>query len=153
MVQRMESLERTDRALRRLGLTSSAAESAYGRRNLLDGWFDENVTGTQSATKLFRFGNAEGWQRDAIMSRGGRVTGLSAGVSEARTAGTATVELYVNDVASGLQAVLDAGATVFTFESGDVSFEAGDKLSVYLTTAGWTPTTADLQVMIEVGFE
>ena len=153
VVSRVESLERTERQLERLGLTSSAAAAAYERRYLLEGWGKENVPGTQSATKLFRFGTTEAWWRDAIMTRGGRVTGIGLGVSEARTAGSCTVELYLNDVATGLLAVLDSAVTTATFESGEVSFEAGDKLGLYYTTASWSPTSAALQARIEVTAE
>ena len=150
VVTRVEHLERTERSLERLGLTSSAAAAAYERRVLLVGWGKENLGASTAATKLFRYSTTETWARDSIATRGGRVTGVGAGVSDARTGGTCTVELYVNDVATGLQAVLDDSNTTAVWESGDISYEAGDKLSVYYTTASWGPTTADLQVSIEV---
>lgn len=153
MVSRVGRLERTQRELDRLGLSAGAAASAYGRRVMLDGWFGANLTGTQGAGKLDRFGGLGAWQRDALMMRGGRVLGLGVAVNGARVGGSASFELYVNDVASGLAAVLDAGATVFAWEAGEVAFEGGDGLSVYLTTVGWSPTTADAQVMMEVALD
>ena len=69
MVSRVEELERTARALERLGLTTSAAGGAYERRYLLDGWGEENVPGTRAATRLYRFGNA------AVATAGGGVAG------------------------------------------------------------------------------
>lgn len=150
LVTRLEALERQGRDLARLGITGTAAAAAFGRRTVLQGWGKENLAANTSATKLYRFGNAESWGRDAVMSRGGTVWGIGAAVSAARTGGSCTVELYVNDVASGLQAVLDAGATTATWEDGEVTFEAGDALSLYYSTTSWGPTSADLQASIEV---
>ena len=52
--------------------------------------------------------------------------------------------------ATGVTAVLDAGATLYTWETASVSFEAGEGVELYLTTSGWGPTSADLQAVIEV---
>ena len=57
---------------------------------------------------------------------------------------------FLNDVATGVRAILDGAATVYAWESAEVSFEAGDTLSIRLSTASWGPTSADLQAMIEV---
>ena len=153
MVSRVEELERTARGLERLGLTSSAAAGAYERRYLLDGWGEENVPGTRAATRLYRFGNAAVWQRAVILARGGTITGLGVAVSEARTGGSATVEIYVAGAVTGVTAVLDAGATLYTWETASVSFEAGEGVELYLTTSSWGPTSADLQAVIEVAPE
>ena len=150
MVSRVEELERAKRQMDRLGLTSSAAESAYSRRYMLDGWGLENVPSSQSATRLYRFGNSEGWQRAVLMPRGGVIRGLGVVVNEARSSGAATVEVYVGGAASGVQAVLDAGATLFAWETAQVSFEGGEGVDLWLATSGWGPTSADLQAMIEV---
>lgn len=150
MVSRVEELERTARALERLGLTTSAAAGAYERRYLLDGWGEENVPGTRAATRLYRFGNAAVWQRGVILGRRGRITGLGVAVNDARTAGSATLELWVAGSATGVTAVLDDTATVSAWEVADASFEAGEIIELYLTTSGWTPTSADIQAMLEV---
>lgn len=153
VISRLEALERSMRVLDRSGLTSGAAAAAYGRRWLLEGWGLDNLPTNQAATRLFRFGNAVNWQRASILAKGGVVTGLGVALSEARTAGTATVEIWVAGAASGVTAVLDAGATLFTWETAEVSFEAGEGIELYLTLASWGPSSADLQAVVEVASE
>lgn len=149
MVSRVEELERAKRVMDRLGLTAGAAESAYSRRYLLDGWGQANVPGTQAAAKMERFSAAGHWN-EAVFARGGVVVGLGLSTNEARTAGAATAEIYVNGVASGVQAVLDGAVTVAVWEPAGVGFEAGDRISIWLSSAGWGPTTADVRAYIEV---
>lgn len=153
VVQRMEDLERVKRVQERLGLTTSAAASAYSRRFLLDGWQDDNIAANRSATRLLRFGGAVTSQRMAVMPRAGTVTAISLASNEARTAGTATLELYVAGAATGVTAVLDSATTTATWETCEISFERGEGLELYLTTVSWGPTTADMQASIEVQFE
>lgn len=153
LLSRVEALERQMRVLERVGLTTSAAGGAYGRRWLLEGWGDDNVAASQAATRLYRFGNTENWQRAAVLAKGGTITGLGLAVSEARTGGSASVEIWVAGAATGVTAVLDAGATLYTWEVAEVSFEAGEGIELYLTTSSWGPTTADLQAVIEVAPE
>ena len=50
----------------------------------------------------------------------------------------------------GVTVVLDDTATVSAWEVADASFEAGEIIELYLTTSGWTPTSADIQAMLEV---
>lgn len=149
MVSRVGELERGMRAADRLGLSVGSAAGAYSRRFVLDGWGEGNVPATQAATQMSRFATS-GFLRYAVLARGGVVTGLGLTSNEARTAGTATAEIYVNDVATGVQAILDGAVTVAVWEAAGVSFEAGDTISIRLATAGWGPTSADLQAMIEV---
>lgn len=79
------------------------------------------------------------------------VIGVSIASSEARTAGTATVDVTINGTVTGLQAALDATNT--TRDTGtqprgtDVGV-AGDRIGVKLTTSSWTPTTADIAVLV-----
>lgn len=153
MVQRVESLEQTQRVLERLGLTTSAAASAYARRYWLDGWQDDNIAANRSATRLLRFGGAVTSQRTALMPRAGTITAIWLASNEARTAGTATLELWVAGAATGVTAVLDSATTTFTWEACEVSFEGGEGVELYLATTSWNPTTADMQAGIEVAFE
>lgn len=153
IVERVEALERVMRVQERLGLTTRAAASAYGRRYLLDGWADEGIAANRSATRLFRFGNAIAPQRAATPARGGTVTAITLTSNEARSAGTATLELYVAGAPTGVTAVLDASVTTFSWETCEVSFEGGEGLELYLSTSAWSPTTADMQASIEVAFE
>lgn len=79
------------------------------------------------------------------------IVGISVVSSEARTAGTATVDATIDGTVTGLQAALDATNT--TRDTGtqarglDVG-TAGQRIGVKLTTASWTPTTADIAVVV-----
>lgn len=125
-----------------------------GFRQVVDGWFQDNVPGTQSNVELTR---SVGRFR-AI--RAGSVTGVIVTATEARTAGTLTVDVYKNTGLSGaagssigLTAVLDGTNTSrkATTQAKDVdTFAAGDEIYVVITTSSWTPTTSDVRVAIEV---
>ena len=150
VVGRIEELEQTQRVLDRLGLTTSAAAEAYSRRYWLDGWQDDNIAANRAATRLLRFGGDVTSQRAAVMPRAGTVTAIWLASNEARTAGSATLELWVAGAATGVTAVLDSATTTYTWETCEVSFEGGEGLELYLATTGWNPTTADMQAGIEV---
>lgn len=82
------------------------------------------------------------------------VVGISASVSEARTAGTATVDATIDTTATGLQAVIDGTNTLRdtgTQARGTDVGAAGSRVGVKLTTDGtWAPTTADISVVVWV---
>lgn len=79
------------------------------------------------------------------------IVGIAIVSSEARTAGTLTVDATIDGTVTGLQAALDATNT--TRDTGtqvrgaDVGV-AGSRIGVKLTTASWTPTTADVAVVV-----
>lgn len=79
------------------------------------------------------------------------IVGISVVSSEARTAGTATVDATINGTVTGLQAILDATNTFrdtgIQPRNTDVGV-AGDRIGVKLTTASWTPVTADIAVVV-----
>jgi hypothetical protein len=67
----------------------------------------------------------------------------------ARTAGTLTVDATVDGTVTGLQAVLDATNTTRNYAKqrrGTDVGNAGSRVGVKLTTASWTPITADVTV-------
>lgn len=70
---------------------------------------------------------------------------------EARTAGTLTVDATIDGTATGLQAVLNATNTTrkatTQARNADVG-AAGSRIGVKLTTASWTPVTADVAVVV-----
>jgi predicted Zn-dependent protease len=88
--------------------------------------------------------------------RPGSITGVLARSSATRVAGTATIEVLKNDVATGLTAVINGTDTVFkgtTQALGTDTFVLGDVIAVKWTTdASWDPTTADFTVMVEVNY-
>lgn len=79
------------------------------------------------------------------------VVGIGIVSDSARTAGTCTVDATINGTVTGLQAILDATNT--TRDTGvqarglDAGV-AGDRIGVKLTTASWTPVTADIVVVV-----
>lgn len=79
------------------------------------------------------------------------IVGISVVSSEARTAGTLTVDATIDGSVTGLQAALDATNT--TRDTGtqprntDVGV-AGSRIGVKLTTSSWTPVTGDIAVLV-----
>lgn len=79
------------------------------------------------------------------------VVGISVVSDLARTAGTLTVDATINGTVTGLQAVLDA---TNTFRDTGIQIRgsdpgvAGDRIGCKLTTASWTPVTADIVVVV-----
>lgn len=79
------------------------------------------------------------------------VVGISVVSSEARTAGTLTVDVTIDGTVTGLQAILDATNTTRdtgTQARGSDVASAGARIGVKLTTASWTPVTADIAVVV-----
>lgn len=155
LLSRTRRLEQRTDALATNMLSSTAAEGSYTRRRgalFLSGWGQSNVAASQSAVQLGRYGVT--WQAPLILPFSGSVIGLLAGVSIARSAGSLTVLLYIDGSASGMEVVIDASnplAVEETSPSGEYIFEAGEKVTVRVTTsADWAPTTADLLVALEV---
>lgn len=91
-----------------------------------------------------------------VVVRAGSITGISVALSEARTAETATFEVFKNGVATGLTVVIDGTNTQYTFATqaaGTDTFVAGDRLDVRVTThASFTPTSSDAEAVIEVAY-
>lgn len=81
------------------------------------------------------------------------VVGVSIESSEARTAGTLTADVTIDGTVTGLQAILNATDTTrdtaYQKRASDVA-NAGSRVGVKLTTASWTPVTADIVVTVFV---
>lgn len=136
-----------------LSITTSGGQvPGISSRHLLGPWYRADITGTASDVYFYINGYSSG-AFELPMPRPGSITGLIVRSSENRTAGTVTVEVLLNDVATGLTAVLDGTNVTFkgTYQGhGTDTFTIGDKIAVKWTTSGWTPTTADLTVLVEV---
>lgn len=81
------------------------------------------------------------------------VIGITISSSEARTAGTLTVDATIDSTVTGLQGVLNATDTTRDYATqarGTDVGTAGQRVGVKLTTASWTPTTADVAVVVYV---
>lgn len=129
--------------------------AAGGFRQTIDGFNVDNIAASVTNQEIVR---AVGRFRAV---RPGSVTGVVVTSTEARTANTCTVDVYKNTGLAGaagssigLTAVLDGTNTSrkATTQAKDAdTFAAGDELYiVYTTSAGWTPTTADLRCALEV---
>lgn len=81
------------------------------------------------------------------------IVGISVVSDLARTAGTLTVDATINGTVTGLQAALNATDTfrksTVQPRGADVGV-ANDRVGVKLTTASWTPVTADIVVTVWV---
>lgn len=126
-----------------------------GSRQQVEGWYQDNVVASQTTVELTR---AMG-RFTAV--RGGSVTGVGVIASEARTAGTLTVEVYKNTGVAGaagsglgLTAVLNGSNTTkkqTTQVMGTDTYAAGDELYCVVTTDGsWLPVTSDIRAVLEV---
>lgn len=79
------------------------------------------------------------------------IVAISIGSDSARTAGTLTVDATINGTVTGLQAALNATTTQRAYGTqarGSDNGTAGQRIGVKLTTASWTPTTADIAVTV-----
>ena len=154
ILSRTGRLERGLEAMSTGMLSSAAAEGAYVRRRgalFLMGWGQANVPGSQSAVTLDRYGTS--LHRPLILPFSASVASLMVVMTAARTAGTLTVQVFIDGTASGLEAVID-GDNPLTVEetaaAGEYPFDAGEQVTLRITTSGWTPTSADAHVFVEV---
>ena len=124
----------------------------------IEGFFQDNVAASQTNVEITR-----SWGRFKT-ARAGTIVSLMLMLeaSQVRTAGTLTVTLYVatvntttgvrTETNTGFTATLDGTnpAYVIVGHAG-VAFDAGTEIYPKVTTDGsWTPTTADLKVVVGV---
>lgn len=154
---RVARAERAIRTVQVSMLPAGAAADSYVRRfgsMVFAGWGRENVAANVSASELARFGLS--WQAALVLPFAGAVQALMVGVNSARTGGSLTVEVFIGGSGTGLQAVIDAGSPLASGEfapGGSLTFEAGEPITLVLTSSSWGPTSADLTAMIEVAAE
>ncbi len=90
---------------------------------------------------------------DQIIPFDFEVVGVDVCSSTARTAGTLTVDATIDGTVTGVQAALDATNTTRWYgrnpRAADVGV-AGSRVGIKLTTASWTPTTADITATVWV---
>lgn len=130
---------------------------AKGWRQALGPWVQDNVAANQAAV-VIKVGATAAPQTELVTPRAGSVTGitLSATVAPAGTDATFTVTKNGSAI-SGCILTVAAGATLgrsATFTPGTYPIAASDRLGVTVTTgAGWTATTSDVAVCVEVETE
>lgn len=154
LITRARRLEKRTEDMATSMLSLSAADSSYARRRgslLFTGWGQPTVANGQTNATLSRFGVV--YMAPLILPFGGSVTSILVGMSAARTAGTLTIKVFVDGVDSGFSAVIDGDNPLYVEESlqvGECVFEAGQPVTLRISTSGWTPITADVMAMIEV---
>lgn len=123
-----------------------------GQRQQIDGWYQDDVSASQTGVVLSRLSGA--CTNAFVATTDGSITKVCVYSNAARSAGTLTVEVHVNGSATGLQAQLNGTDTTFAVGSQTSDkdlFVAGDRLDIRITTDGsWSPTTADIRASLEV---
>ena len=125
--------------------------AAGGFRHQLTGWVERDTPANVTDLPLRRFDIAT--MLEVAPSRDGSVVGVSILINDARLTGTAEAEVTIDGVKTGLSATLDETNTLThtATQAKDVdTFTAGQRIGVKLTTASWTPTTGDIEVMVEI---
>ncbi len=123
-------------------------------RMMLGPWIQANVAANQAAVAL-GVGATAAPQVDLIPTRPGSVVGIGASFSVAPAGTDLTLTLLKNGVAvAACLLTVAAGATLgrsVVFAADLHRFVAGDRLGIAVTTgAGWTATTSDVAVTIEI---
>ncbi len=157
LLTRTRKLERRADEMDTVVLSSTAAEQVYTRRRgalFLAGWGQSSVPASQTNVTLSRFGSS--LHGPLVLPFAGSVTALMVCVSSQQTAGSLTVKVYISGSASGMEAVIDSENRLTVEETasrGTYEFDAGEPITVRISTTGWSPTSADAYVMLEVSGE
>lgn len=127
-------------------------------RTTIAGFHRENLADSLTASQLERsLSGALDAALPVVVTHAGSIVGISVASTEARTASTATFEVYKNGAATGLTCVLDGTNTQYAFAVQAIDLDAvaaGDRLDVRVTTTGtWTPITADVEATIVLQYD
>lgn len=135
-------------------LSAAAAGMVYTRRRgalFFAGWGQGSVPASQTNVSLSRFGSA--LHGPLVLPFAGSVTALMVCMSSQQTAGSLTVKVYIAGSASGLEATIDSDNRLTVEETAEVGsyvFDAGEQITLRISTTGWAPTSADAFAMVEV---
>jgi hypothetical protein len=113
-------------------------------------FFQANVAADQTDAQIK---DASGQVEGLSMAFAGEVLAVSVDLSAAATAGSLAVGVTKGgtEAAATVQTLTTAAAATKAFPRGTMTFAAGDKLGVEITTsATWDGTTADLVVTVLV---
>lgn len=111
----------------------------------LTGFYVPNPAISQTAQRFTWAGGTT--QGAMVMPYSGSVTGLGIWLTSARTAGTVSATVYVNDVATSLVATINTNVNkgYAVVAAGTINFAAGDIVNLRYTTDGtWAPTTNNI---------
>ena len=133
-------------------------EEAFGKWQVIPLVFSQDaVADAQSAVamNILEVGAASGvlGVTEYVIPWKFEVIGVSISSDSARTAGTLTVDPTINGTVQSLPAVLNATNTQRAWASGprrQRGGPAGGRVGAKLTTASWTPVTADIVVTVFV---
>lgn len=154
----LANVDNTSDADKPVSTATQTALDAKLAKALIPGFGRLNLAAGLTNDKLFRPlpGLSGGIDLPVVMDRAGSILGISVAANAARSAGSATFEVWKNAVATGLTAVLNAATPQFTWATQAVdadTFVAGDRLDVRVTTTGdWAPTTTEVEAVITVGY-
>lgn len=117
-------------------------------------WAQNDVVANQAAVPLSAQVSTN--FDDITMVRDGSLVGLVTRFTEVITAGTATVIVTINGVATALlivhTAISNSSGGIATAAFSAIDFVAGDLIGVTITTdAGFLPVTTDVEAWIQVG--
>ena len=89
------------------------------------------------------------------LMRAGSLVGLCSRLDDTITAGTMTIEVYLNGISTGLTIVHTAGGNqtggISTSPPGVIPYSAGDLLGLHLTSDNaFAPDTANVEAWIEL---
>lgn len=129
--------------------TTLTSAPAIPSRSVIGHWGISNLAAAVTNSQLFF--DVAGVAQIAAGSRikmpyAGTAKGMCVSGSAARTAGTATFQIFLNgaDIGASSDAVIDATNTQFVCSTGGTgTFVAGDILDIRVTTVGFAPTTAE----------
>lgn len=124
------------------------------RLQTIDGWWQDDVSASQSNAALSRYGGAQ--TREFIVPRGGHLRAIGMRISEAQTGGTLTLEYWKNNGGPNETVVIDTNGQQYaraTFQRQANPINAEDRIELRISTDGsWAPNTADLHAWIEVEY-
>lgn len=139
-----------------LGVKWAAAGggSGAGGQAYLTGFGEDNLAANLTNSQLYRNTQGVETQIPTVTTHSGDIVGIAVASSEARSAGTATFEVFKNGTGTGLTTVLDGTDTQYASASqalGLDTFVAGNQLDIRVTTDGsWAPTTAEVEAVIVI---
>lgn len=113
-----------------------------------------DVGGTVTDSQLYRIlggsGGAIAVQLSYTVPFRGSIVAMSLAATTAKTAGTASFAAFRQGVDTGASLVwaTSADSGFQGFQVGQYPFAAGDPLDIRVTTASFTPTTADVEVFL-----
>jgi hypothetical protein len=129
-----------------------AVETKEARVAIVEGFYQDNVTASQTAVQLLRHSKNEASIRPI---RNGSIVGVSVFSNAVCTAGTLTINIYVAGSPIGISIALDPVTHTTTnsavYPAGTYLFTSGQAITAHVTTnSGWLPTTADIDVSVEI---